>query len=226
MRHCNFSEGGIHYRKVCIAIFEEDWGMKKWLVLSLLCACGVLGAAEVSYSVNVSVLNVRSAPNTTSEVLARMRRGQIVQVLATSGDWHEIKPPEGIEKRCYIAKSMVVAVPAPKKVDNKSGPEKEDAPLNAADVLKRMNAKLVKESVTVRGRLFQLGKDDALPGISFAILKTVEDKYVIDCFVAGEGAAFAKMIDKDVVLVGESYEAPDWKKPIVRVKSLKIQEAK
>ncbi len=40
--------------------------------------------------VNTTVLNVRSKPNTTSEILAKLEKGSMVEIVEQSGDWYRI----------------------------------------------------------------------------------------------------------------------------------------
>jgi len=40
--------------------------------------------------VNAAVLNVRSKPNTTSEILCKLEKGAVVEIVEQSGDWYRI----------------------------------------------------------------------------------------------------------------------------------------
>lgn len=67
-----------------------------WLVIiavSLLIAAGWFGhaAAASTAVVNAGVLNVRSGPGTTNELIDQVREGDKLPVIESAGDWYKIK---------------------------------------------------------------------------------------------------------------------------------------
>ena len=196
-------------------------GIRKFCVPMLLCCCwpGWLAAERV---VTASVLNVRSQPSTSGEVLAKLRRGDPVEVIGTEKDWYEIKPPRGVTRRCFVSKSLIAEVrPEPKSPAR----GKAAAGPSAREILTSAGAKKLKDSVTFRGRFFALPKEQAATGIPYAVLKIVGDRYVIDCFALGDPEdKLPSFVDREVRVVGEYYQIPNWKTRVVYIKSIKENE--
>ena len=46
--------------------------------------------------VNTSILNVRSQANTTSSIVARAAKNEVVTIVSKSGDWYKIKTSKGV----------------------------------------------------------------------------------------------------------------------------------
>ena len=88
--------------------------MKKMLhilalgVLAPVCAAGVACAAEY-LSVAKDGVNLRSGPNTTSEVLYQLPAGYPLEVLGKEGQWYKVSDYEG--DKGYIQTSVVNKTP-------------------------------------------------------------------------------------------------------------------
>lgn len=52
--------------------------------------------ASVKGTINTLILNVRSQANTTSSILAKAAKGEIVTIITKGAEWHKIKTTKGI----------------------------------------------------------------------------------------------------------------------------------
>ena len=108
--------------------------MKKMLhilalgVLAPVCAAGVACAAEY-LSVAKDGVNLRSGPNTTSEVLYQLPAGYPLEVLGKEGQWYKVSDYEG--DKGYIQAAVVNKTPhvivKAKEGNVRSGPTTKDA---------------------------------------------------------------------------------------------------
>jgi len=55
--------------------------------------------------VNANLLNIRSLPNTTSDVIGKLKKDDIVEINSLQGDWYEIKLQDS---KAYVAAKFIV----------------------------------------------------------------------------------------------------------------------
>lgn len=82
----------------------------KWLLAiilfaSIVCEMPIISAKGETIIINTKSLNVRTGPGLTYPVAGSMKQGERAEVLATSGDWHEIRFGSGTG---WIASWLVV----------------------------------------------------------------------------------------------------------------------
>lgn len=85
--------------------------LSKWILAIILFASIVFEMPTISAKgetviINTKSLNVRSGPGLTYPVTGSMKKGERAEVLATSGDWHEIRFGSG---KGWIASWLVVS---------------------------------------------------------------------------------------------------------------------
>jgi hypothetical protein len=68
-------------------------------------------AVKVTATVNQPTANVRPAPNTNNEPIAKVAAGDVVEVLAQSGEWYRVRLADGTEG--WVAGSVVSAPSGP-----------------------------------------------------------------------------------------------------------------
>jgi Bacterial SH3 domain len=74
--------------------------------------------AQTVLKVKVQIANIRSAPNTASAVLGRMKLGELAEASGKSGEWYEIAwpGPDGRPGKGYLLESLVDVVVGPAPV--------------------------------------------------------------------------------------------------------------
>ncbi|MCM3710800.1 SH3 domain-containing protein [Sporosarcina luteola] len=102
----------------------------KWLLAiilfaSIVCEMPIISAKGETIIINTKSLNVRSGPGLTYPVAGSMKQGERAEVLATSGDWYEVRFGSGTG---WIASWLVVSEEA-----------KELAPMNAVSKVNALN---------------------------------------------------------------------------------------
>lgn len=68
-------------------------------------ATPTVAATTVTATVNQPTANVRPAPNTNNDPIAKVASGDVVQLLAQSGDWYRVRLNDGTEG--WIAASVI-----------------------------------------------------------------------------------------------------------------------
>jgi hypothetical protein len=81
------------------------------LLLPAVLAAQVAGAAE-SVRVTGDRVNLRSAPNTTSRIVAKVDKGTVIEVLGREGSWIRVTAP-GSGSAAYVSASLCEPVAAP-----------------------------------------------------------------------------------------------------------------
>lgn len=194
-------------------------------------------AAGTEYTVKAAALNVRDQTAATGRVVAKLRRGERVEVVRAVGEWAELAP-EGALKgkgKCFVALRFLERVrtvsPSGSAVESpKPGtePRKPDpAPgVELPKFLRETGARALRADVTVRGRFFALPADQVKKGLPpYAVLRVSGGEYEVDCYVVTDpGFDGAAYLDKDVRVTGGYYQVKNWKKRVVRLKSIRIQE--
>ncbi|MCM3743444.1 N-acetylmuramoyl-L-alanine amidase [Sporosarcina luteola] len=128
----------------------------KWLLAiilfaSIVCEMPIISAKGETIIINTKSLNVRSGPGLTYPVTGSMKQGERTEVLATSGDWHEIRFGSGTG---WVASWLVVSEEA-KKLSPRTAISKVSAlnirtePSLSAAVVGQMNA---GEAAVMTGR--------------------------------------------------------------------------
>jgi N-acetylmuramoyl-L-alanine amidase len=111
----------------------------------------VSDVAIYSGTINASVLNVRSKPDISSDVLTKLKSGVKVNIFEESGEWYRISV--GVGKYGWVNKEYVIV-------------RKESASRGAEDTIAELNAALnEKEATGVRQEIVEFAK--TLQGIKY-----------------------------------------------------------
>lgn len=101
------------------------WILAIILFASIVCEMPTISAKGETIIINTKSLNVRSGPGLTYSVTGSMKQGERAEVLATSGDWHEVRFGSGTG---WIASWLVA-----------SEEEKELSPMTAVSKVNALN---------------------------------------------------------------------------------------
>ncbi len=156
---------------------------------------------------------LRAGAGMNFPILASVQTGMTLKEKEGSTDeWLCVEPPGNVYG--YIAASLV-------ETDGKFAKEKMPAATSVdakpfADMAVKPGS---GRQVTEEGMLYPL--PEAAGNVRFALLKVVGDKYVIHCYVHTGGSDRLRFFaNKQVKLIGASYEVPGWKKRVMKVKKI------
>ena len=173
-----------------------------------------------------TAVNLRSGAGTGFPSYGRIAAGTPVKVLEKSGgEWLKIVPPDHV--RAYVSAALVqVNTAGIPKLEAATGGTAASAPGPTRSSFVEENPfkdlPTVSGSgreVTVSGMLYPI-KSEA-PNVKYALLRVSGNKYVIDHFVhTGGSRRFDEFANKQVRLIGASYQVKDWKNRVLKVRRI------
>ncbi len=185
-----------------------------------------LSSRYVKDNRTTTAVNLRAGAGTSFPSYGRIAAGTTIKVLEkSSGEWLKIVPPDHV--RAYVSASLVQAdTSALPKLEAAAGGA--TAATSGTPQTSFVEANPFKDlptvagsgrEVTVSGMLYPI-KSEA-PNVKFALLRVSGNKYVIDHFVhTGGSKRFDEFANKQVRLIGASYQVQDWKNRVLKVRRI------
>lgn len=185
-----------------------------------------LSSRYVKDNRTTTAVNLRAGAGTSFPTYGKIAAGTTVKILEKSGDeWLKIVPPDHL--RAYVSASLVQANTGtlPKLDTASAGPAPTTSGSSQSSFVEENPFKDLPtvagsgREVTVSGMLYPI-KSEA-PNVKFALLRVSQGKYVIDHFVhTGGSKRFDEFANKQVRLIGASYQVKDWKNRVLKVRRI------
>lgn len=161
---------------------KKKWYQKSCIMtLSLVLFLGSSVHADTMGTVNVNVLNVRSQPTTSSEIVSKTYLGQKLSIISKEGNWYKIKTNN--DQTAYVYSSYVSEEAKP---SNTSEEKTQDLGIVNVPILNLRESNSTGSKIL--GKLYQ--------NESVSIKETIGDWYYITTSNNRSGYVFSTYISK------------------------------